>query len=112
MGRLADTAPLNWDWSCHFNEPNPASDPLTSGFVDPDELFAELDHMEIAAGEGRWRVEVFSISDQEGQRWIQLAVRGRTEQMITLRLHPGAGLAEAVPEVLKAFETSSRKVQP
>lgn len=112
MGRLADIAPPKWDSPCHFDEPNPASDLLTSGFVDPDELFAELDNMEIAAGECRWRIEVFSISDQEGQRWIQLGVRGTTEHMITLRLQPGAGLADALPEVLKSLGTSTRKVHP
>jgi hypothetical protein len=97
MGRLSDLALFKWDSTSRWGGAHPATDLLTSGVVDPDELFAELDNLEIAAGGGQWRVEVFSISDQEDHRWIQLIVRGSAEHMITLRLLPGARLEDAVP---------------
>ena len=97
MGSYSDLAFLKWDSSSDWDGSHPASELLTSGIVDPDELFAELDNLEIAAGGGNWRVEVFSISDHQDHRWIQLVVHGETEHMITLRVLPGARLDDALP---------------
>jgi len=97
MGRLTDLAFLKWDSFSKWTGSHPASDLLTSGIVDPDDLFAELDNLEIAAGGDQWRVEVYSITDHEDHRWIQLIVHGESEHMITLRLLPGARLDDAVP---------------
>jgi hypothetical protein len=99
MGRLSDLAFLKWDSSsAWFGSPAPA-DLVTAGIVDPDELFAELDNLEIAAGSGQWRVEVFSISDHDDHRWIQLVVRGESEHMVTLRVLPGTRLEDALPSL-------------
>jgi hypothetical protein len=97
MGRLTDIALFKWDSSSSWTGSQVASDLLRSGAVDPDELFAELDNLEIAAGGDQWRVEVFSISDHDDHRWIQLVVHGQSEHMITLRLLPDARLEDAIP---------------
>jgi hypothetical protein len=109
MGRLADIALFKWDSSSAWTKPHPASDLLRSGIVDPDELFTELDNLEIAAGGGQWRVEVFSISDHEDHRWIQLVVHGESEHMITLRLLPGARLEDAVPALSDWLEAPEHR---
>ena len=113
MGRLTDLALFRWDSSSDWTGTHPASDLLRSGIVDPDDLFAELDNLEIAAGGDQWRVEVFSISDLEDHRWIQLVVHGESEHMITLRLLPGARLEDAIPALsdwLSAPDKSSHLI--
>ena len=104
MGRLTDIALFRWDSSSAWTGAHPAADLLRSGIVDPDELFAELDNLEIAAGGDQWRVEVFSISDHDDHRWIQLVVHGQSEHMITLRLLPDAKLEDAIPALSEWLE--------
>ena len=99
MGRFSDLAFLKWDSTTPWVGPDVPTDLITSGIVDPDELFAELDNLEIAAGGGQWRVEVFSISDHDNHRWIQLVVRGESEHMVTLRVLPGTRIEDALPSL-------------
>ena len=99
MGRLSDLALFKWDSSSPWFGSHAPTDLVTSGIVDPDELFAELDNLEVAAGGGQWRVEVFSISDHDGHRWIQLVVRGESEHMVTLRVLPGTRVEDALPSL-------------
>ena len=104
MGRFTDLALFKWDSGSRWTGSHPASDLLTSGVVDPDDLFADLDNLEIAAGGGQWRVEVYSISDHDDHRWIQLVVHGESEHMITLRLQPGARVEDALPALSEWLE--------
>ena len=59
--------------------------------MDMQGLFEALDGREVLSQGNRWRVEVFSISDQAEHRWIELAVRGRQEHLLTLRMPPQTG---------------------
>jgi hypothetical protein len=95
--KLHDEPTLGWDSSFAPLGNHPARELLTSGIVDPDQVFAELDNLELAAGDGHWRVEVFSVTDQEQHRWVQISVVGERDYMLTLRLPAGAGASSAIP---------------
>ena len=75
----------------------PAPGLLTPSTVDPDQVFAELHNLEFAAGGGHWRIEVYSVSDQGDYRWVQMAVAGTHDYMLTVRLPEGAGSETALP---------------
>jgi len=58
--------------------------------VTPGELFAALDGRELNPGSDRFLIEVFSVSDQAGQRWVQLALEGaESRRLLTVRLKTG-----------------------
>jgi len=58
--------------------------------VTPEELFAALDGRTLTSGGNRLTIEVFSVRDEAGSRWIQLALKGSESQhVLTLRLKPG-----------------------
>lgn len=69
-----------------------APDPAAFPGASPADLFVALDGRHVAGAGHRWRVEVFSVCDRRGRRWIQLALKGRPRYMLTLRLIAGAGL--------------------
>jgi hypothetical protein len=68
-------------------------------FVDPKRLFAALDGRELLVSGRRWKVEVFSVRDLAGLRWIQLAIKGKSRLTFALKLDPGAGVHRAVEAV-------------
>jgi hypothetical protein len=69
-------------------------------FVEPRRLFAALDGRELLVAGLRWRVEVFSVRDLAGLRWVQLALKGKSRQTFALKLDPGAGVQRAVEAVV------------
>ena len=46
----------------------------------------------MAAGGRKWRVEIYSIRDLGGVRWIQLALNGLPRHMLVLKLAAGGGV--------------------
>lgn len=69
--------------------------------VTPEELFVALDGRTVAAESGRLSVEVFSISDEAGARWLQLALAGSaSKRMLTVRLKAG----DSAHDVLSKLE--------
>lgn len=68
-------------------------------FVDPKRLFAALDGRELLVSGRRWKIEVFSVRDLAGLRWIQLALKGKSPQTLALKLDRGAGVHRAVEAV-------------
>lgn len=65
-------------------------------FPRPEDLFAALDGRQVTLSRTKWRVEVYSVVDKFGRRWIQLALNGQTKIMLTLRLAAGAGARHVV----------------
>jgi hypothetical protein len=66
-------------------------------FVTAEELFVALDGRHVASRTDRYRIEVFSVRDEAGHRWVQLALRGATSQrMLTVRLNPGDTAQHAI----------------
>lgn len=65
--------------------------------VTPEELFAALDGVTISSAKGTCTIEVFSVSDEAGRRWLQLALEGSGHRRhLTLRLKTGDTAQHAV----------------
>ena len=80
---------------------HPEQRPRTAGrqlgqFVGPKRLFVALDGRDVTISGHGWHVEVYGVVDEVNGRWIQLAVRGQNQYMVTFRLRPGAGVQHAV----------------
>jgi hypothetical protein len=75
-------------------------------------VFHALDGREVGLRGTRWRIEVFSVLDLGGHRFVQLAVNGPTLYMLTLRMKPGAQARHVVPKLLPwlARPTSSGEI--
>lgn len=61
----------------------------------PDELFDALDGKVLNVASQLWRIHVYSISDHDGARWIQLGLGVRPAHSLTLKTAVDDG-AEAV----------------
>ena len=66
------------------------------GIVEPDQLFELLDGRYLTVTGRTWRIEVYSIRDRAGLRWVQLALDGAPQHILALRLATGDGLEPAV----------------
>lgn len=88
------TAPAaaRFSWRKHVNR-------ARTHFVAPRRLFAALDGRELLVSGRRWRIEVFSVRDLAGLRWIQLALKGKSRQTFALKLDAGAGVRRVVEAV-------------
>jgi len=62
----------------------------------PEPLFLALDGRDLTVSGRNWRIEVFSVCDHDARRWVQLALRGKQEYVLTLALAAGDGLSQAV----------------
>ena len=68
----------------------------------PEELFVALDGRVLSVGRSRWRVEVFSVVDDEkGGRWVQLAIQGEPSYPLTLRLFPSTAAERAILAIVR-----------
>jgi hypothetical protein len=68
-------------------------------YVEPKRVFIALDGRELIVGGRRWRIEVFSVRDVAGLRWVQLALKGTSRLTFALKLDAGAGARRAVMAV-------------
>lgn len=65
--------------------------------VTPEELFTALDGRNVSAGAARYRIEVFSVRDESGSRWVQLALHDSGQpRMATLRMKTGDTVQHAL----------------
>lgn len=65
----------------------------------PEALFDDLHGQATVVGNRAWSIDVFSVSDLAGDRWVQLAVHGDEDRMLTLRLAPWDGPDEVLAAV-------------
>lgn len=63
-------------------------------------LFWALDGRELVVLGRRWRIEVFSVVELAGRRYMQLSLDGPSQYMLTLRLTPGTSVRRLIPTVL------------
>jgi hypothetical protein len=63
-------------------------------------LFWALDGRDLVVLGKRWHVEVFSVVELAGRRYMQLSLDGPTHYMLTLRLAPEASVRRLIPAVL------------
>ena len=74
-----------------------------------ERLFEGLDGHTITTADGTWRVRVYSICEEPGAWWLQLALEGDPEYTGTLRTR----LYETAPETLDRLSRwLSRTSQP
>lgn len=52
----------------------------------PSKLYAALDGQGVWCKSQQWRVEVLSVADRAGSRWVQLLLRGPKRLLLTLSL--------------------------
>ncbi len=76
-------------------------DPAKTGrFVEPERLFAALDGRHLTVLGRQWRVNIYSVCDRAGWRWIQLALEGDSSYMLTLKTAGHDGVRALVPALL------------
>ena len=78
----------------------------------PEMLFDALDGRELIVLGRRWKVEVFSVCAMGGCRYVQLAMKGQQEYMLTLRVATSAEPRLLIPRLLTwlAHPTSSGEI--
>ncbi len=62
----------------------------------PEQLYSALDGREVEVWGKRHRVEVYSVRDEIGRRWVQLALRGEPAYLVTLKLAKSDGVEEVL----------------
>lgn len=67
--------------------------------IAPDTLFTALDGTQVSVAGLDWRVEVFSVIDEPGQRWIQLALQGVVRRIVTVRANHTESPRQIVREI-------------
>jgi hypothetical protein len=67
--------------------------------VTPDALFDALDGRWLGMAGGTWQLEVYSVHDEQGSRWIQAALRGDKLLPVTIKLTAEASIADALSKV-------------
>lgn len=77
-------------------------------FVAPRRLFAALDGRELLVSGRRWKIEVFSVRDLSGLRWVQLALKGKSRLTFALSLDPGAGVRRVVEAVTSQLSSPAQ----
>ena len=68
-------------------------------------LFNELDGRELHIGNADWRVHVFGVFEDRNWRWVQMAIEGTREHMVTMRLTLTHGPAQAVRRLSSWLQT-------
>lgn len=63
-------------------------------------LFGALDGRHFVVLGKRWHVEVFSVVELAGRRFMQLSLDGPAHYMLTLRLTPQTPVRRLIPTVL------------
>jgi hypothetical protein len=61
---------------------------MSASAVPPDEFFSALDGQCLSVDGRAWSVCVFSVTDANDNRWIQLALEGCDRKVLTLKLAP------------------------
>ena len=69
---------------------------MSASCIPPEEIFKGLDGHCLSVDGREWNVCVFSVSDTNESRWVQLALEGRNRQVLTLRLAPSQNPQQAV----------------
>lgn len=66
------------------------------GTLAPDAFFGALDGRMVRCDGQTWRVVVFSASEAVGHLWVQLALRGKCDYALSLRLNGDEGADEVL----------------
>jgi hypothetical protein len=72
-----------------------------------ERTFAELDGGLLSRFAHRWRIMVYSVTDHDGWRWIQLALKGQPEYTLTVKTAASAPTA-AILQALSSWVAKPR----
>jgi hypothetical protein len=72
-----------------------------------ERLFAALDGRDLMIQGEAWHLEVYSVCEEAGRRWIQMAVDGPRRHMVTLALATRAGVKQTVQALSQWLEEPS-----
>src|SRR6188768_2455273 len=61
-----------------------------------ERLFAALDGCNLMVRGEAWHLEVYSVCEEAGRRWIQLALYGPHQHMVTLAMATRAGASQTL----------------
>jgi len=61
---------------------------MCASAVPPDEIFNALDGQRLSVDGRAWSVCVFSVTDANENRWVQLVLEGGDRKVLTLKLAP------------------------
>ncbi len=75
---------------------SPFASPAQEREVRPERLREALEGRAVTVSGQSWRLEVYSVLDYAGRRWVQLALEGEPHYMLTLNLAVGAGAHRAL----------------
>ena len=77
-----------------------------------ERLYWALDGRDIVVLGKRWHLEVFSVVELSGRRYMQLSLDGPEQYMLTLRLVPETPVNRLIPAILSwlAHPTASGEV--
>jgi hypothetical protein len=70
------------------NVSSPATQQPSVGSLAPtdrEQIFTALDGRHVQIFQRKWRVCVFSVSEDDGGRWLQLSLEGEPHYMVTVR---------------------------
>jgi hypothetical protein len=73
-----------------------------------DHLFEALDGRTVTLFHRRWEIQVFSITEQHGWRFLQLSLAGDPEHLLTLRTSAWATVDETLREVSRWLARPAR----
>jgi hypothetical protein len=72
-----------------------------AGTIDgPEIIFSLLDGRQLIVLGRRWQVEVFSVCELHGARYVQLSLSGPEPHLLTLRVASGTDIALLIPRLL------------
>jgi hypothetical protein len=71
-------------------------EPLT-----PQGLLERIDGIPVTTSGQTWQVEVYSVSDEAGWRWVQLGLRGNPSYSLIVRTIPTEGIEHVLEALTK-----------
>ena len=89
---------------------SPFSDENRDRVVRPERLLEDLDGRAVTVLGQSWRLEVYSVLDYAGRRWVQLALEGEPHYMLTLNLAVGAGAQRTLMALASCLANPSDSV--
>jgi hypothetical protein len=75
-------------WISNVPPPEIGGDELMSGTELSALLFQELDGRSVSTCDRTWCIRVFSITEENGWRWLQLSLDGDPDYAVTVRANP------------------------
>lgn len=80
--------------------PSPATSSVGGQIGAAEGLFSALDGRELKVLGRHWHIEVFSVCELGGCRYVQLALHGDAHYMLTLRVATGTDQRLLIPRLL------------